>query len=283
MPITAVISGSAAGNASERMAEDLLAALFSRKAGLYVLMIPHLYHVPENDRRIRQELSGIAGPVVFVSRLHPRPAEWLLRRRVSGPLLALDLRAYASPEECFSAFRQSEFARTHGEQTCVQGCVREIGVDTAERWYPVIDYSRCVTCKQCSQFCLFGVYEVDDAGKVAVAQPDNCKPGCPACSRICPQGAIMFPLHSDHAIAGAPGKVMSPDPAAKAMFYARTKRRCPVCGSEFAAGQAKPDANNVCPECGRQTADGRPAPGGRYASGAKGDLDSLIDDLEQLR
>ena len=35
-----------------------------------------------------------------------------------------------------------------------------------------------------------------------IEQPDSCRAGCPACSRICPEGAIMFPQHSDPAIAG---------------------------------------------------------------------------------
>ena len=68
----------------------------------------------------------------------------------------------------------------------------------------MLDGSRCVNCQHCLQFCLFGVYTLDAQGNVAVSRPDQCKPGCPACSRVCPQGAIMFPLYErDAAIAGA--------------------------------------------------------------------------------
>ena len=71
------------------------------------------------------------------------------------------------------------------------------------RWYPVIDYSRCTNCMECIDFCLFGVYGVDQADRILVEQQDNCKKGCPACSRVCPENAIIFPGHKTAAIAGA--------------------------------------------------------------------------------
>jgi ferredoxin len=40
-----------------------------------------------------------------------------------------------------------------------------------------------------------------------VEQQDNCKKGCPACSRVCPENAIIFPQHKQPAIAGAEGEV----------------------------------------------------------------------------
>lgn len=71
------------------------------------------------------------------------------------------------------------------------------------RWYPVIDYSRCTNCMECIDFCLFGVYGVDNLDRILVEQQDNCKKGCPACSRVCPANAIIFPEHKTPAIAGA--------------------------------------------------------------------------------
>jgi len=71
------------------------------------------------------------------------------------------------------------------------------------RWYPVIDYTRCTNCMECIDFCLFGVYGVDRAETILVEQPDNCRKGCPACSRVCPENAIIFPQHKTPAIAGA--------------------------------------------------------------------------------
>ena len=71
------------------------------------------------------------------------------------------------------------------------------------RWYPIIDYSRCTNCMECIDFCLFGVYGVDGLDRILVEQQDNCKKGCPACSRVCPENAIIFPEHKTPAIAGA--------------------------------------------------------------------------------
>jgi NAD-dependent dihydropyrimidine dehydrogenase PreA subunit len=76
--------------------------------------------------------------------------------------------------------------------------------DPARRWYPVIDYSRCTNCLECLDFCLFGVYGVDKIDTILVEQPDNCRKGCPACSRVCPENAIIFPQHKTPAIAGSP-------------------------------------------------------------------------------
>lgn len=72
------------------------------------------------------------------------------------------------------------------------------------RWYPVIDFSRCTNCMECIDFCLFGVYGIDSVETILVEQPDNCRKGCPACSRVCPQNAIIFPQHKTPAIAGSP-------------------------------------------------------------------------------
>jgi Pyruvate/2-oxoacid:ferredoxin oxidoreductase delta subunit len=62
-------------------------------------------------------------------------------------------------------------------------------------WYPVIDHSRCNHCGQCADFCLFGVYR-RSAGSVEVVNPGNCKNNCPACARICPNVAIVFPKYA---------------------------------------------------------------------------------------
>jgi Pyruvate/2-oxoacid:ferredoxin oxidoreductase delta subunit len=69
-------------------------------------------------------------------------------------------------------------------------------------WFPVIDYDRCTNCMQCLSFCLFGVYGVDEGQKIQVQNNDNCKTNCPACSRVCPEAAIMFPKYKAGPING---------------------------------------------------------------------------------
>jgi NAD-dependent dihydropyrimidine dehydrogenase PreA subunit len=70
-------------------------------------------------------------------------------------------------------------------------------------WFPVIDRARCTDCRQCLEFCLFGVYTLEN-GRIEVRHPENCKPHCPACARICPHTAIVFPKHTEAPIDGSP-------------------------------------------------------------------------------
>ena len=69
-------------------------------------------------------------------------------------------------------------------------------------WFPVIDYDRCTNCMQCLSFCLFGVYGVDSEKRIQAQNHDNCKTNCPACSRVCPEAAIMFPKYKAGPING---------------------------------------------------------------------------------
>lgn len=78
----------------------------------------------------------------------------------------------------------------------------EVEPGTWKPWFPVIDYDRCTNCMQCLSFCLFGVYDVDDDKQIDVAQPHRCKTNCPACSRVCPEVAILFPKYRNGPING---------------------------------------------------------------------------------
>jgi Pyruvate/2-oxoacid:ferredoxin oxidoreductase delta subunit len=69
-------------------------------------------------------------------------------------------------------------------------------------WFPVIDYQRCTNCMQCLSFCLFGVYGVDEEKVIQVQNQDKCKTNCPACSRVCPEAAIMFPKYKTGPVNG---------------------------------------------------------------------------------
>ncbi len=78
----------------------------------------------------------------------------------------------------------------------------EIGVP----WYPVIDRDLCTGCGTCAEYCLFSVYRQEPARpageRVRVAAPLNCKTGCPACARLCPEGALIFPFCAETELNG---------------------------------------------------------------------------------
>src|SRR5579883_912854 len=145
------------------------------------------------------------------------------------------------------------------------------------RWYPVIDYSRCTNCLECLDFCLFGVYGVDSFDRIITENQDQCKKGCPACSRVCPEQAIIFPEYKSAAITGADtgavgglkidlSKLFGGDVAdALSMAVAERDKELVADGREAVGttvGIAKRQA-------------GKPA-------GPKDDLDKLVDDLDSL-
>jgi Pyruvate/2-oxoacid:ferredoxin oxidoreductase delta subunit len=145
------------------------------------------------------------------------------------------------------------------------------------RWYPVIDYSRCTNCMECIDFCLFGVYGVDEHERLTVENQDNCKKGCPACSRVCPEQAIMFPDYKTPAIAGAPIGAIG---------------NLKIDLTKLFGGADKDAMSQAVEERDRElVADGRQAVGATVGlqkrqtdkvSKPKDDLDNLIDALDSL-
>ena len=156
-------------------------------------------------------------------------------------------------------------------------CIRDrptiIAEDAARRWYPVIDYARCTNCMECIDFCLFGVYGVDKVDTILVEQPDNCRKGCPACSRVCPENAIIFPQHKTPAIAG------SPDGEAGSFKIDLSK----LFGAPDALEQAVLERDVELTAVGRDAvgmAVGIPKRQAENAGGEKDDLDKLMDSLD---
>lgn len=166
--------------------------------------------------------------------------------------------------------------QTNGTAAATGNLLR-VEEQSGRRWYPVIDYSRCTNCLECLDFCLFGVYGVDRVETILVEQPDNCRKGCPACSRVCPENAIIFPEHKTPAIAGSPlGSAGAFKIDLSKLFGAPEADALEVAVAErdrelLAAGR---DAVGLSVGIPKRQAD-RP-------EGAKDELDQLMDQLDTL-
>jgi NAD-dependent dihydropyrimidine dehydrogenase PreA subunit len=157
----------------------------------------------------------------------------------------------------------------------VQFTAEQLLQPPARRWYPVIDYSRCTNCMECLDFCLFGVYGVDQLDRIFVENQDNCKRGCPACSRVCPEQAIMFPDYKTPAIAGAPvGNIGGLKIDLSKLF-----------GGDDALAIAAQERDRELVADGRQAVGmtvGIPKRQAHKPKGPKDDLDKLMDALDNL-
>lgn len=220
----------ASSGIEERQAIEEKLADALRADGCRVLMLPHIYYLMLSHQAISR-LKEIQEDIILGAWLYPRAVYWTLKAHgIKGNWLeaaevtpktgggsdcvsteqertitCVDLASFSSLEACVGEFRRAADLASADEPVSEPGSLEEVSDEGTSRWYPVLDYSRCAGCKQCFNFCLFGVYALEEDRVVAV-QPDNCKPGCAACARVCPQGAIMFPHYwSDPAIAGAPG------------------------------------------------------------------------------
>lgn len=109
----------------------------------------------------------------------------------------------SSAEETLSRFGLSySDAKDSAEKNIFQKKIEEFPVKSrADAWYPVLDKTRCVECGKCHDFCLFGVYAVENK-HVRVVHPQSCKNSCPACARVCPNRAIIFPKYEKSPING---------------------------------------------------------------------------------
>ena len=142
---------------------------------------------------------------------YPRAVKWLFER-ADAPLDMdktefFNMRTDASQVIIEKLIGDSDFSGDSAEVgksrlTTVTSKENSHDSDPWIPWFPVIDYDRCVNCKQCLNFCLFGTFQLDDQGKVRVEKPSHCKTNCPACARVCPQKAIIFPKYGDGPVNG---------------------------------------------------------------------------------
>lgn len=113
---------------------------------------------------------------------------------------SLDIRN-TSVEDILGEFQMSS-ADIATEKDAIYAEIKAFPVEEGtDAWNPVLDKERCTECGKCHDFCLFGVYTIENK-KVRVTQPRNCKNNCPACARMCPSKAIIFPKYEKSPING---------------------------------------------------------------------------------
>lgn len=169
----------------EMTTDSETAPQLAAKFNVRVLDIPLLYDFPADH------------PVILRLRLLPEPAYFLVplaSRSVKNVLDYLQI-PYTEIFETQDAVQIPDGGISGGQ-------VERFDEVLTPRWYPVIDSSKCAACLECVNYCLFGVYAINEGSQPVVCQPDLCRDGCPACARVCPSQAIMFPLYEDRAIAG---------------------------------------------------------------------------------
>jgi NAD-dependent dihydropyrimidine dehydrogenase PreA subunit len=161
------------------------ASLLAAKFNTVVWSIPFLYDFPSDSPTI-QRLRSLPEPAHFIVPLSQRATKKLLNQ-LQIP--------YAE------VFETTDAVQIPDGGIC-GGLVESLSDTPSPRWYPIIDDSKCTACLECVNYCLFGVYSIGDQSRPFVDQPDACRDGCPACARVCPSKAIMFPLYEDRIIAG---------------------------------------------------------------------------------
>ena len=155
------------------------------------------------------DLAG-GGPLAVVA-CHPRAVRWLFAA-AGAPLPAEGVELLNMRADPAEAIAEAALRGAEGQCRCACGMNARVlesvlQVQAAPAWvpwFPVIDRDRCTGCRQCLDFCLFGVFGTDAEGRVVVEHPENCKTNCPACARVCPEAAILFPKHPRAPINGAP-------------------------------------------------------------------------------
>jgi NAD-dependent dihydropyrimidine dehydrogenase PreA subunit len=174
-----------------------------------VWSVPFLYDLPKFSNAV-QELKQRDDFLVVLAPLAPRALSVLTQQLLqrSEPPVCFDSRSLDVDKFCQEVRALQQQGLTQGlTQSLILGDVSGGKVEwfdesTVERWYPLLDAKRCLACLECVNFCLFGVYAIGQNDKPFVDQPDACRDGCPACSRVCPAKAIIFPLYDDPEING---------------------------------------------------------------------------------
>ena len=157
--------------------------------------------VPDLCKMIAQrspDLHDIALSVIIAC--YPRPVKSLFRSVGLQTNQILDIRN-GEFQDIFN-WLQLSYKPTRETENEFRKALEDFPVeDGTDVWFPSIDKDRCCECGKCHDFCLFGVYAKENA-EVKVIHPQNCKNNCPACARVCPNMAIIFPKYEKSPING---------------------------------------------------------------------------------
>jgi NAD-dependent dihydropyrimidine dehydrogenase PreA subunit len=183
--------------------EQILAGL--RQNGVSLEVVSDLCGLAANrDSRLRSWAEG--APLTVVA-CFPRAIRWLFHAAgvpLNGQARLFNMRTQPPEEIVQQLMKDNGFLMI--EETSAPSANHQSSIIDHQSgwvpWFPVIDYDRCRSCKQCLNFCLFGVYGLSDEGRVEVRKPAGCKTNCPACARVCPNQAIIFPKYADPHING---------------------------------------------------------------------------------
>ncbi|MEZ6087115.1 MAG: ferredoxin family protein [Pirellulaceae bacterium] len=231
------------------------------------------------DFRVSESLDDIVAEITRIASL-PRTEGTSAAARFDRPTNSTSLSLAGNLEQAVPESAADHGSRTNEHQPVLFGIGGVTTIDEAptRRWYPVIDFSRCTNCMECIDFCLFGVYGVDTVETILVEQPDNCRKGCPACSRVCPENAIIFPQHKSPGIAGAPVDAGGLKIDLSKLFGAPDVDEDPIATAArerdeqlLLAGRAAVGMEVGTP---KRQQEKRQVP--------RDDLDNLLDELEQL-
>ena len=297
--ITVILSRNRTATTAEANLESQLESRLGRRADVDVFEIPHLYDLPPDGATV-ELLRSIDGDMVALAWLYPRSSYWVLRaNQVEGRFLdgfagpeeedsfetsvgsptsepgrkiwCLDLCAHNEPEPFVETIeRIASLAGGDSPARATRPQAEAVEETTRQRWYPIIDFDRCTHCLECLNFCLFGVFGVGTSNEIIIEEPDACRAGCPACSRICPQGAIMFPQHGDPAIAGDANASLESLKLDLSQLFAGINP----------AEMAATERDRALAQQRGQEPDGSTAR--LSAPPRKDDLDRLVDDLDDL-
>jgi len=168
-----------------------------KDSDLAVEAVTDLCKVAASDGSKLQYWAGLDNLTIVAC--YPRAVRWLFHR--AGAALKQDNTRFLNmrtqnPDEIIESLLTDD-TKTQGR--------KDIQLEKNGQWipwFPVIDYDRCKNCKQCMNFCLFGVFGLNEEGLVQVQKPANCKTNCPACARVCPEAAIIFPKYHASPING---------------------------------------------------------------------------------